>query len=269
MSDIFASAPFNKSVKISGSYTEKLSSDAGAIVMRALFSLTGVISRLATYLNDYRDPARISHSFEELLRQFFLLHAQGWVRQLDFHRMRDDPLLHVAASSKAGVGALNGEKSLASQPTISRLLGMLSTKTNLSRLCRFVTTFAVEHLLQRNGGKRHSVLMIDIDGLPIDAHGRQQGSAYNGFYKRNIFLPLIASCAETGDLLGATLRAGSAHVVRDCYGFIRRIAVSVRKHAASKVIVRLDAGFNSGQLCSRLERDGLGLPCTQIDDLTL
>ena len=48
----------------------------------------------------------------------------------------------------------------------------------------------------------------------MDAHARQQGSAYNGHYKRNIFLPLIASCAETGDMLGATLRRGNAHVAK-------------------------------------------------------
>ena len=97
-----------------------------------------------------------------------------------------------------------------------------------------------------------------IDGLPVDAHGRQQGSAYNGHYKRNIFLPLIASCAETGDMLGATLRRGNAHVLNDCYNFIKKIALRLRTDVARKVIVRLDAAFNSGALCSKLERIWIG-----------
>ena len=111
----------------------------------------------------------------------------------------------------------------------------------------------MERLLHARGGKRYDTLVMDIDGLPVDAHGRQQGSAYNGHYKRNIFLPLIASCAGTGDMLGATLRRGNAHVLNDCYNFIKKMALRLRTDVARKVIVRLDAAFNSGALCSKLE----------------
>ena len=138
---------------------------------------------------------------------------------------------------------LGDGKPLASQPTISRLLRRLGTKKNLARLSDFVTTFVLERLLHARGGKRYDTLVMDIDGLPVDAHARQQGSAYNGHYKRNIFLPLIASCAETGDMLGATLRRGNAHVLNDCYNFIKKMALRLRTDVARKVIVRLDAAL--------------------------
>ena len=73
----------------------------------------------------------------------------------------------------------------------------------------------MEHLLQTGGGKRREVVVIDIDGLPIDAHGRQQGSAFHGHYKRSIFQLLIASRAKGGGMLGAELRSGTHNVVRD------------------------------------------------------
>ncbi len=84
-------------------------------------------------------------------------------------------------------------KPSASQPSIARLVRMLARGRTLARLRRFATTFAVEHRLQAGGSKRRDVAVIDIDGLVIDAHGRQQGRAFHGHCKRTIFLPLIAS----------------------------------------------------------------------------
>ncbi len=54
-------------------------------------------------------------------------------------------------------------------------------------------------------------------------------------------------------MLGAELRGGTQNVVKDCYGFIRRIGLALREHVADKVIVRLDAGFNGGELCNASE----------------
>ena len=80
---------------------------------------------------------------------------------------------------------------------------MLAEQKNFVQLRRFAETFAMEHLLQRSGGKRRRVVVFDVDGLPVEAHGRQQGSKWNGYYKRTIFLPLVALCGKTGDMLGA------------------------------------------------------------------
>ena len=243
-------APFNKSIKVTEHHSEKLTSDAGVILLRSLFMLTGLTARLAAVLTDSRIPGRITHRFDELLQSVLLLLAQGRMRQRDIRRLRHEAAMHPVASMKAGMGGLKDGKPLASQPTKFRLLRRLGTKKNLARLSDFVTTFAMERLLHARGGKRYDTLVMDIDGLPVDAHARQQGSAYNGHYKRNIFLPLIASCAETGDMRLATLRRGKAHVLNDCYDFIKKITIRLRTDVARKVIVRLDAAFNSGALCS-------------------
>ena len=226
--------------------------------MRLLMVLASVVGRLASVLVDLRDPARITHSLQKLLRQFLLQHVQGWGRQADADSLRNDPALRVATSSKKGMQALADDTCLASQPSMSRLVSMLALKKNFKRLRRFVETYGMEHVLLRSGGKRRSVIVFDVDALPVDAHGDQLGSEWNGYYGRKIFLPLIAVCGKTGDMLGAELRAGARSVVGGCHGFIRRIALGLRRHVADKVIVRLDAGFNSGKLCDKLERDGIG-----------
>ena len=65
---------------------------------------------------------------------------------------------------------------------------------------------ALRRLWKDNGGRRRKRLMIDVDGLPAHVHGQQAGSEYDGYYGQRMFHALIASCAESGDLLDGTLR---------------------------------------------------------------
>ena len=106
------------------------------------------------------------------------------------------------AASSVGRRCSIWKDPLASQPTLSRLLSMLSTARNLPHWVAAVTRLGMEHILSRTGGERLPALVIDVDAVPLDAHGSQQGSAYHGHYKRNVFLPLVITCGETGDVLG-------------------------------------------------------------------
>ncbi len=257
-SNLLFACQFNKSAKVVRSKTDNLTSDAGVIPMRLLMVISTLACRLTSVLKDNRSQARITHSLEELVRQLLLQHVQRWGRQSDADKLRRDPAMRVATSSKRGMRALQDDRSLASQPTMSRFVHMLAGKKNFKKLRLFAETFAMEHLLQRGGGKRRPEVVFDVDGVPVDTHGKQQGSKWNEYYKRTIFLPLIAICGESGDMLGAELRGGTQNVVKDCYGFIRHIGLALREHVADKVIVRLDAGFNSGELCDKLENDRIG-----------
>src|SRR5690554_5104997 len=65
-------------------------------------------------------------------------------------------------------------------------------------------------LTSLKNGERPKQLTLDIDGLPIEVHGHQGGSAYHGLYGTRIYSPLVASLAETGDMVGGLLREGNA-----------------------------------------------------------
>ena len=79
----------------------------------------------------------------------------------------------------------------------------------------------------------------------------RRAASINGYYKRKVFLPLIASCGETGDVLGAELRPGTQREVTDCDTFIVRIAQAVREHAADRVHRPLGCGFQQRCNCVR------------------
>jgi len=64
--------------------------------------------------------------------------------------------------------------------------------------------------MRQRSGRRPRTLTLDVDGLPQQVHGEQAGSAYNGYVRTRMRYPLIAPCAETGDMLAGLLRAGNA-----------------------------------------------------------
>ena len=59
-------------------------------------------------------------------------------------------------------------------------------------------------------GERPGQLTLNIDGLPMEVHGHQGGSAFHGLYGAHIYSPLVASLAETGDMVGGLLRESNA-----------------------------------------------------------
>ena len=87
--------PFIESVKVAGSKTDSLTSDAGGIPMQLVMVITGIARRLASVLVDDRHPSRITHSLQELVRQLLLQHVQGWGRQTDADKLRRDPAMRV------------------------------------------------------------------------------------------------------------------------------------------------------------------------------
>ena len=101
--------------------SEKLTGDAGFLLLREALDRTALIDRLAAQLEGPRDPRRITHRLPSLLRASVAMIAQGWGDQIDASRLHDDPVLAIAAHDRASVGA--AEDALASQATL--LAGLL------------------------------------------------------------------------------------------------------------------------------------------------
>ena len=142
---------------------------------------------------------------------------------------------------------------LPSQPTLSRLLDALSGQDNQEVVREAVIELALRRLEMSNKGRRRKRLMVDVDGLPAEVHGQQAGSEYNGYYGQRMFHALIASCAESGDLLGGTLRPGAVGSADGALEFIQAVVERVRRVCES-VLLRIDAGF-----CRRPHAHGPGV----------
>lgn len=59
---------FNRSIHVEAR-PERLSSDAGAVLLRELMRRSGLSGLLDEHLCDPRDPSRVIHPFSELLRR--------------------------------------------------------------------------------------------------------------------------------------------------------------------------------------------------------
>jgi len=260
-------AEFNGSLHIEAR-AEKLTSEAGAIFLREVIERLGIAGWLTRRLHDSRHPELITHPLSELLNTSLLLLGQGWRDQDDADSLRNDAVFRLAVSERRGIAPLetrprvDGEAlsknpavpdGLASQPTLSRLVRMLSTPENRAVLRNALLECAARRIGAMRAGHRFRYLTMDIDSLPIEVHGHQPGSEHNGHYHARIFHPLIASIAQTGDLIDAKLRAGNAHTAEGGVEFIGSLLDSVERKLCQVAAVRMDAGFPEENLLGSLE----------------
>ena len=197
---------FNRSLRIEVR-GERITGDAGAVTGREVPRRSGVLRWMARRIRDAREGYRIRHT---LLRTALLLAAQCRRDHNDAGALRGDPALRLGVSDRAGTAPLG--RALASQPTLSRVVAALGKGKNAKVLRDGLARLAVWRIRAMNHGRLPKRLVIDLDSLPAEVHGRQPGSEWNGYYRARVYHPLVASVGETGDLLDVRLRkGGGAH----------------------------------------------------------
>lgn len=170
------SSSCNGSIEVK-SVDEKVSADAGALFMRELMERSGLVAVLEERLLYTRRPGSVEHSVGNLLHTFLLLIVQGGTDQDDEDRLRQDPSFRASARGTRGC---EDEGGLASQPALSRYLGMLSPDEILEELRQRLLKNAVRRLrrafISEAGGKAPDWVTVDIDVVPLLVHGHQPGS---------------------------------------------------------------------------------------------
>lgn len=260
-------AEFNGSLRIE-SRQERLTSEAGVVILREVIERLGITPWLVERIEDPRRPELITHPMSELISTSVLMLAQGWRDQDDADALRDDAAMRLAVSNRRGISPLlmrpreagvplpkNPEvpDGLASQPTLSRLVQTLSDERNRRVLREALLEVAARRIKAGREGHRMRYATVDVDSLPIEVHGHQPGSEYNGHYHARIFHPLVASLGETGDLLDVRLRKGAAHTAEGSLDFILPLLDRVEEKLCQVAAVRIDAGFPAENLLHALE----------------
>jgi hypothetical protein len=103
---------------------------------------------------------------------------------------------------------------------------------------------ALRRAWQAGAGPGDKPMFIDVDSTICEVHGdAKQGAAYG--YTRQLGLhPLLATRAETGEVLHGRMRKGSAGSGRGAQRFVRETIGRVRRAGASgQLTFRADAGF--------------------------
>jgi hypothetical protein len=262
---------FNRSVKLKAG-DDRLTSDAGALLLREADHRLGLVASLAERLYDPRDPSKIRYTLAELLRERLYALGQGYDAQDDLDQLAHDPAFKMAVWDRAGDEVL-GER-LASQPTQSRLIDILTNfPANRTTLREALADWSARHLRATGGDHAARRITVDIDSFSLETHGRQQGARYNGYFRATCYHPLVASYTVAGDYDGfqhghrlgqgfvhAILRAGNVHTASGAGRFFRE---SIRKSRQLGYVIdlRFDAGFASGEILDMLRDEGVHFLC--------
>jgi hypothetical protein len=92
-------------------------------------------------------------------------------------------------------------------------------------------------------------------GLPDEVEGKKKQGAAFGYTKVLGYHPIVASRADTGEVLHARMRKGSANTARGARRFIDELIARVRRAgAAGEIVVRVDSGFWSKDTIATLGR---------------
>ena len=117
----------------------------------------------------------------------------------------------------------------------------------------------IGHALTRawtlGAGPGEAPLVIDIDSTICQVVGKHKHGSGYGYTKVLGYHPLLATRADTGEVLHARMRKGSANTQRGARRFIDEVVARVRRAGATgPVTVRVDSGFWSNDTIVTLNR---------------
>jgi Transposase DDE domain group 1 len=247
---------FNRAVKVCAG-DDRITSDAGLVLLREADHRLGLTESLAQQLADPRRQDLIRYQLVELLRERLYALAQGYSAQDDADRLAHDPAMKLAVWDRPGEQPL--EERLASQPTQSRLINILTLTPGNRAALRDALSEACERHLRATGGDHAArKITVDVDSFPIVVHGQQPGAAYNGHYKDTVYHPLVASYSVAGKydsmqeghrlgngFLHAILRQGQVHTAQGVKRFLEEV-IRKAKRLGHVLDLRIDAGYTDG-----------------------
>ncbi len=113
----------------------------------------------------------------------------------------------------------------------------------------------LERAWAQGGGPGDGRLVVDVDSTICEVAGPDKAGAAFGYTKVLGYHPLVATRAETGEVLHARMRKGSANTARGAKRFVEELIARVRRAgAAGEIVLRFDSGFWSNKTIEVLGR---------------
>jgi len=231
------------------------SSDGGALLLKACDERLGLTRAIAACIADSRQPGKVVHSLEDLVRQRIFAIACGYEDCNDAARLSADPMHKLLLERDP----ISGE-ALASQPTLSRFENALGPKTLMRMGSALADTVIARH--RRRLRARVKRITLELDPTDDPTHGAQQLTFFNGHYDTWCYLP-VAAFAQFDEepeqyLLAYLLRPGNATASLGAIGLLKRLVARLRQaFPTARVRVRLDGGFAAPEMFAYLESERL------------
>jgi hypothetical protein len=214
------SFPAVRSKKVTAAFDGgRLTSDSGVLVLAQAERMMGICQRLAACIADPRDPGRVVHRLEDILRARIFAIACGYEDADDLDALRDDPGFRLALGKLTQAGA-----GLASQLTMSRWENAPSTRELAKMLAAMIDIYCASY------PAAPAAVTLDIDDTCDVVHGYQQLSFWNGHHGERCFLPIHVYDTATGRPVAMLLRTGKTPSGKEAAGHIRRLVRHIRRH---------------------------------------
>jgi hypothetical protein len=98
-------------------------------------------------------------------------------------------------------------------------------------------------------------LVVDVDSTICEVAGRLKAGAAFGYTRVLGYHPILATRADTGEVLHARMRKGSANTARGAGRFVEELVARLRRAGASgEIVLRFDSGFWSNDTIATLGR---------------
>lgn len=252
-----------------------ISGFGGAVILRELEKLHGLIAGAAACIKDTRDPSRVVHTMFNILVQRIFLICLGFPHAIDSNRFGKDAIIKLIqgilpsyyidryASQSTVTRLESGRKKSRKQIKLEKKERMKTgnksepapkekgvTESDIRRL--FVGSKKSANDKRTAGIKRHKkppkMIVLDFDGSEMEAHGHQQYIAFNGHYQVNMYFPLFVF-DQNGWLLAPILRPGNQSESEIAVPVLTLLVKRLRKAwPGVSIVFRADAGFHSQKI---------------------
>jgi len=233
----------------------EMTTDGGALLLRAADRKIGLLKRVARCFTDARDPERVEHGLSEMLAQRIYGLALGYEDLNDHEELRRDPLLAVVAGKRelkeplAGKSTLNRlELTPAGSPVQERYHKISYSAEALDQL--LVDLFLEAH------PKPPAEIVLDLDATDTPLHGEQEARFFHGYYGHYCYLPLYIFCGD--HLLCARLRPSNQDASAGSLPEVERIVQQIRRRwPGVRIVLRGDSGFCREELLAWCENSAV------------
>jgi len=254
--ELFEFAAVERRSVVAGFDGGAITSDAGALLLKATDGAISLMERFAGCFIDRRHPAQVEHTVRTLIGQRVFGIALGYEDLNDHDELRHDPVMAVLAGKLAA--RRKDCAPAAGKSTLNRLELSREQATRYHKIAHdpaaieglFVTLFLEAHQTAPRE------IILDLDATDDPLHGHQEERFFHGYYDCYCYLPLYVFCGR--HLLAAKLRPANIDGAAGAIEEIARIVAQIRaRWPLVRIILRADSGFARDAMMAWCEANGV------------
>ncbi len=254
--ELFEFAAIERRSVVAGFDGGAITSDAGALLLKATDGAISLMERFAGCFIDRRQPALVEHTVRTLIGQRVFGIALGYEDLNDHDELRHDPVMAVLAGKLAA--RRKDCAPAAGKSTLNRLELSREQATRYHKIAHdpaaieglFVTLFLEAHQTAPRE------IILDLDATDDPLHGHQEERFFHGYYDCYCYLPLYVFCGR--HLLAAKLRPANIDGAAGAIEEIARIVAQIRaRWPLVRIILRADSGFARDAMMAWCEANGV------------